>query len=528
MIRAGIVINFVVSSLILGFLPACEPSDVDQFGEQTFTEQELAALDLKISVSLGQVDKEPRLQFILSFVMPRDRLILKLPDVFLRKEKLYNRIEDLTVSDTGNLFPYQDDNSIKILTSKKGKRVNVTYLFKPNDPPINDLPHKESFSAPIIRNNYFQFVGLMAFIFPVALIKAQSFSVTLDWVVPSKFQVFNSFGAKQTTQKIVTDFDKLRDAFFMAGSDMRIYEVTVRERPVYITFQGTWDLISDEQFIDVVTRLLTTQRETWHDENFPYFLVNFLSAESNCSGIINFAGTAHPNSFRAFFPSGCEFIPDMKQLISHELMHMWIGKKIKVGTQRGHIDGKWLTEGFTDYYGRILAYRAGVLSEEQYFNSLNRQLIKYYVSHEHMIPLKGLVARMYKHGYSSRSLEDVPYQQGEIMAWRLNQRIKINSSYRYSLDDVIRDMLAEADNAGGTKNFSIDEISSIINHYVPNAFQEEFSKVQYGKLFIPPKLTDCRTRYAEYPLQDTISDAISSNPIIFYGPHLKSCDAWLK
>lgn len=480
-------INLVLSLGLLFGLSACMDYE-ERFGDRVFDSLELSVFDLKIAVALGYVNNDIRLRFKISFVMPRDRILLKLPDVFLRAERLYTRIENFSVSDKGKLIPHAKDPSIMVLEHPAGEQVELTYFYRPDDPL---KPGKIIFSAPIIRDNYFQFVGLMALIYPVGLIDAPSFPVSISWEVPDDFQIFNSFGSLKNPQNIVTDFDKLRDAFFVGGNNIRKYEVKVRDRPVNITFSGVWQQISDQQFIDIVTRLISKQRETWNDDNFPYFLVHFLAAESDCTGNINFAGTAHPNSFRAFFPSGCQIIPDMKQLISHELTHGWIGKKIRVGKERGHIDGKWLTEGFADYYGRLIAYRAGVITEDEYFNSLNRQLEKYYLSSEKDVSLAELVKRMYKQ-YSNRSLEDVPYQQGEIVALRLNKSIVETSRSRYSLDDVIREMLKIADREGGSKNFSIEEIASLVDKYSQNAFHPEYQKIKTGEVLSPPDMLGCR------------------------------------
>lgn len=518
-------IVWVQIGLLWAFLSGCY-SDI--YGVAPLTRQELASMDLKVSVALVKNQAgSPRLLIRESFNMPRSgALALKLPDTFLRKDKLYNRIEDLSVTHGAILRPHETEPSVKFLEFPKGKRLEIKYLFRPNDP--SEPQGSESFSAPIIRDDYFQFVGLMAFIYPMALLGSKPFQLTLEWSVPQDFSVFNSFGGNQARQIIVTDFDKLRDAFFVAGRNMRLREARVRNQPVYITFNGHWDYISDDEFINVVTSLLAEQRKTFADDNFPYFLINLLSVPQACSGEVKFAGTAHPNSFRAFFPSGCRFLPEMKQLISHELMHMWIGKIIKVGHERGHIDGKWFTEGWTDFFGRILAYRAGTISEAEYFQSLNRQLEKYFISSERLVTLHGLVSRMYRNGYSSRALEDLPYQQGEIMAWRINQRIKDRWGNRFSLEDVIRDMLKIARAHGGSKNFNFTEIRDVVNRYVPGALDEELAKIYNGRLLLPPELRNCRKRVRSSITRFFRLPRNISTDIIFYGPAQYSCDHWLK
>jgi predicted metalloprotease with PDZ domain len=277
--------------------------------------------------------------------------------------------------------------------------------------------------------------------------------------------------------------------------------------------------------------LLSTQRETFGDDNYPYFLVNFLSEDSDCSDNVKFAGTAHPNSFRAVFPGGpkCIFKPEMRQLISHGLMHMWIGKIIRIKSEeRGHIDGKWFTEGFTEFFSRLLAYHADVLTKAEFFSSLNRQLEKYFTSSERFVTLGSLVERMYRRGFSTRELEDIPYQQGEIMAWRLNSSIKLATTFNKSLTNVIKDMLVDAQNAGGEKKLTMREIATYFDRYAPAVFAEEYAKIVNGKLLIPPDLLTCSNVEKGYITKFLPVPIRSSSEIYTYQMPQAACDRWLK
>lgn len=525
--RVALSILVSLMGLFLSQMTGCGQPTSQEYGEESFSKEELAKLNLRISISLVNRKEGARLHFRHSFVMPRESLLIKLPDTFLRKEHLYDLLEQLKVSAGAQLLPYPNEESVKVLKASKGKRVELTYLVKPNIPDHRGGINKESFSAPIIRDNYFQFVGMMTLLYPIALVSERIFSLTMEWDLPPSFQIFDSFGANTKVQSISTNFDRLRDAFFVGGSNMRIDKTQIRGRSVFVVFEGRWDHITDRNFVDTLQKLLSEQRKTWRDEDYPYFLVSLLSTPSKCNGHVKFAGTAHPNSFRAIFPSGCALMPEMKQLISHELMHMWIGKKIRVGKARGHIDGKWFTEGWTDFFGRTLAYRAGVITLAEYFTTLNRQLEKYYISPERLAPLSSLSRRMYRRGYSNRSLEDLPYQQGEIMALRLDEQIRKASAHQHSLDDVIRDMLRMAEEAGGSKNFELSEIEEIVDHYLPGAFRREYSKIVNGELLVPPTLDGCNAPESSSITQFTKPSLQVSTSIVRYGDGGAQCAMWL-
>jgi predicted metalloprotease with PDZ domain len=462
------------------------------------SEQEL--LNAQYELALIKIGDEPRLSVKLTLTMPRDEIYLQLPNTFLRRDRLFDRIENLKSLGTNSIISAErNHHNFKLLHSRKGERVSLRYFVKADEQA--GFGSSDSFYAPIIRNDYFNFVGSMALVVPfVPKADGPMVPLSITWNLPDNYEVYNSFGSRQNRQNINSNFAEMWDAVYTGGSHIRAQEIEVRGKPVIIALEGHWSKIPDAEFIDVIARLLATQRKTWRDDDFPYFFVSFLSLGAGCDAQkpFRFAGSAHKNSFRAYFPADCQLTPEMKQLISHELMHQWIGKQVKMGQKPGHVDGKWLTEGWTDYYGRLLAYHAGILTEQEYFQTLNKVLADYQSSKERGVSLNSLVQRMYKRGYSTRQLEQVPYQQGEIMALRLNQKIKQASNFTHSLDDVMRDLLSEAKQSSSGKNFSVAEIAAIVENYIPGAFAKEFAKVSYGNQpLLPPVLPGC-SNPAEY------------------------------
>lgn len=486
-------VALIFTLLLLGIMSGCNDNDLEGNLGRRVKREDLDKLELTYNFSLKEDGQNTRLVIMVSLFMPSDRIFLQLPNRFLREERLYDRLEHMEViSDNAELREHERPD-YKLLLGTKGQKVTVRYYLKATSP--FGTVHRDSFSAPLIHADFFMFVGQMALILPASLSSnPKSFTIRLNWEMPIDFRVYNSYAAKTRHQIITTSGIDLWDSVFFGGSNIRERDLMINGKPVIVTFEGTWDKISDDKFVETVYRLIKTQRDAWKDNDFPYFLVNFLSMGEGCTGNQGhkYAGTAHKNSFRAFFPRDCALEPSMKQLISHELMHNWIGKKIKMGEERGHIDGKFFTEGLTDYFGRKFAYKAGVISQEEYFDTLNRVLWNYQVSKERQAPLKKLVEHMYKRPFTNQDLEQLPYQQGELLALQLNKKIKEKTNFEKSLDNVILDMLAQAEDEGGVKNFSADEVSDIVDRYVPNAFSDEFLKIKEGHApLIPPSLERC-------------------------------------
>ncbi len=519
------IISFSIAALLaLGWVCACGQGGL----EKPLSSQETEDMNAKLDFSLVSLSGEPRLQIKFSFIMPRDRLALRLPNQFLRKARLFDHIEMLDTLGTGQISDSNLPNK-KILEAPEGSRVTLRYFLRGNNAQDND---RDAFSAPIIDTNYFQFAGAMGLVIPIAFFNNESLPLDMEWHVSPSYSLYNSFGANERKQKLSISANALLDGFYVGGAKVRAYQEKVRGQNVTIILDGHWQQIDDFEFVDLVTKLLEKQRETWEDDDFPFFLISFVALGSGCSNNseARFGGTAHVNSFRAYYPYDCPMKPEMVQLISHELMHMWIGKKIKVGQVPGGYDGKWFTEGFTDFFGRLMAYRAGLFSETTYFKTLNAILEKYFTSNERMISLGNLVKRIYKKYFTNRELENIPYQQGEIMASILNMEIQKRSNDKFSLDDVIKDLLKEANENGGTKTFSLVELEKVFDNYAPGEFSRLFKKIVRGEELHPPLLPGCSTpmklNYTSFQGNQSRHFSQKTN-ILTYRRLKRQCAQWL-
>src|SRR5580700_182789 len=95
----------VVLGFFIAFTPACY--QFEEQVDQRITQEAIKALDPKYELGLISLSPgEPRLEVTASFTMPQDEVFIRLPDKFLRKEKLYDRIENLRVVGDGQIEPY--------------------------------------------------------------------------------------------------------------------------------------------------------------------------------------------------------------------------------------------------------------------------------------------------------------------------------------------------------------------------------------------------------------------------------------
>lgn len=467
----------------------------------TASKEDLEAFNGQLDFSLKESVNNPKLQIEFSFNAPkRNTVYLHLPSSFLKESNLYKRIINLKLLSQGSMEETTTPN-IWMVKKANNDQVKIAYDIEKGEKPKG----QESFFAPIIRNDFWQMVGAMGLVLPTYLFSNDinndsEFELTINAHLPVGFSFFHSFGAQENKQKIKVSLHDLRDSLFLAGKNINRQKILIRDKPVYITFNGEWELFNRDDLAKDIAKLINIQRKVFNDDDFPYYLVNILELKDNCQDGTNFAGTAHKNAFRAYYPKKCPLSPAIKQLISHELVHTWIGKKIRVGKKRAGVDGKWFTEGFADYYGRILALKAGVISPQEYFISLGNMITHYYNSKENRETFSGYQSRAYTPSETfekstNNDLEQLPYEQGEILAHNINYSIK-QKNKKYSLSNAILDMLSTIEKEKGFKIFSMQEIDYTIAKYNNFGITPFFKYILHGDImFAPDQLQSCALLY---------------------------------
>jgi predicted metalloprotease with PDZ domain len=106
--------------------------------------------------------------------------------------------------------------------------------------------------------------------------------------------------------------------------------------------------------------------------------------------------------------------------LAHEAFHAWNPAQMGALSSEADRTTKWFMEGFTNYYGYLLVYRAGALPIANYIDSINRDLRHFPVSAD-------------------------PYVRGRVIALWLDSTIRRESNGKHSLDDVMFDMVRTAD-----------------------------------------------------------------------------------
>jgi predicted metalloprotease with PDZ domain len=147
-------------------------------------------------------------------------------------------------------------------------------------------------------------------------------------------------------------------------------------------------------------------------------------------------------------------------LASHEYFHAWNVKRIKPAafvpydlTQENYTRLLWAFEGFTSYYDDLMLVRAGLLTERQYLETLEKTLTTVL---QRTSRLKQSVAdssfdawiKYYRQDENAPNSVVSYYQKGSLIGLALDLTLRAESKGRSGLDDVMRALWKRACDGG--------------------------------------------------------------------------------
>jgi predicted metalloprotease with PDZ domain len=288
---------------------------------------------------------------------------------------------------------------------------------------------------PLVQKDYFHWVGHGAWVKP-AWGSSARIAVTLEWKnLPKDWSVSNSFGSNRRRQKFVDFLGAFEHAVY-TGGDFRILERRVASKPVLVALRGSWKF-SDEDFVELVEKIVAVEREFWRDYDYPYYLITLIPLEGPPNAL-SIGGTGLTNSFATFVTTNAE-LNDLRFLLAHELFHNWNSPKLGRLPDPEQLS-YWISEGFTDYYTYTLLLRAGLFTPGEYAGRYNEMLRAYYLSPARDASNERVLAEF----WTDPDVGQLPYWRGALLAMKWDTMIRRATGGRHSLDDVMRDLFEEA------------------------------------------------------------------------------------
>ncbi len=246
------------------------------------------------------------------------------------------------------------------------------------------------------------------------------------------------------------DFDTLVDSPIVAGNPA-VYEFSVKGVPHFLVNVGEGGVWDGPRSAADVQKIVEAQAAFWGV--VPYDKYVFINMITEASG-----GLEHKNStvlmtsrWRTRSRRG---YVDWLSLVSHELFHAWNVKRmrpVELGPfnyeQENYTKTLWVAEGLTNYYGDLLAARAGVITADEYFGELSGMIAELQTTPGRLAqPVEEASfdawIRYYRPDENTPNTTISYYTKGGVIGFLLDLEIRRASGGSRSLDDVMRARLS--------------------------------------------------------------------------------------
>jgi predicted metalloprotease with PDZ domain len=309
---------------------------------------------------------------------------------------------------------------------------------------------------------------------------------TVHFKVPSGWKLISAL--KETSDPMTftaENYDVLVDAPTEMGKfDVTRFEADGKPHYLVATPAGAFSAEKSKAFTEMLAKVALADKGIFGElpyEKYVYFY--FLApAESNASGALE-----HLNSFVAFAAQGSAATPErLIGTASHEFFHLWNVKRIRPAemwpydySRENETPLLWVSEGFTNYYGSLATYRAGILSEQRFLDRVGGTAggIEGTEARNYISPANASVSTWV--GYDTPVAFGISYySQGENLAALLDLSIRNDTDGRAGLDDVMRALYNDFYKRG--RGFTTNDMIGIVNRLTKKDYNDFYNRFVFG------------------------------------------------
>lgn len=417
---------------------------------------------------------------------------------------LFNCLQNVEVSPQAKIEFVKDSSLIKI-KGKPNQQYKISYNIVKDykQKPLNRYRYR-----PIIDSTYFHILGTKLLVYPDNLFEKPTTKTNLkiQWIFKDKKAVFHSSFGFDKIQNLKVSQNDLHNSFFVGG-DFRRYSFSYKGKPVYFVSRGKWKTFTDQEAFEVLKKTVENQHDFWNDSLAHPFSVSLIPTYEE--GYHSVGGSALSNSFISFVSNNKETSKELLTwLYNHELMHKWIFGAIQIEED---VKQYWFSEGFTEYYAYKLMFKYDQLTLEEYINTLNKEIL---IPHGKDSYANTPNSEMTFQNYWSnhRELAKLPYRRGLLYAFLIDNQIKKQSNFTKSLDDLMFDFYAKAQQ---DDSFAINE--DVFQLYLTSYLEKKNAMSEFKSYIIEGNFI-----YFEDDLTDGLSIDNSLNAPSFKIDHNQS------
>src|SRR5688572_17193772 len=262
------------------------------------------------------------------------------------------------------------------------------------------------------------------------------------------------------------DFDTLADSPIVLGNPA-VYEFTVDNKKHYLVNEGEGGVFDGPRAAKDLEAMVREHRRMWG--SLPYDKYVFLNLLTEAGG-----GLEHKNSTVLM---GSRWLTRTRrtyvswlELASHEYFHVWNVKRLRpveLGPfdyeNEVHTKSLWIVEGVTDYYGDLAAHRAGLVTRDEFLDSLSAKIEELQTTPGRAVQSVELASfdawiKYYRPDENSLNTSISYYTKGAVAAFLLDAKIRKLTNGARSLDDVMR---AAYERYAGAKGYTAEEFRMV-------------------------------------------------------------------
>ena len=262
------------------------------------------------------------------------------------------------------------------------------------------------------------------------------------------------------------DFDTLTDSPILIGNPA-VYEFMVDDKKHYLVNEGEGGIFDGARAAKDLEAIVREHRRMWG--SLPYDRYVFLNVLSEASG-----GLEHKNSTVLM---GSRWATRTRRayntwldLASHEFFHVWNVKRLRpveLGPfdyeNENHTRSLWIAEGVTDYYADLALHRAGLITRDEYLDSLSDKIEELQTTPGRLVQSAEMASfdawiKYYRPDENSINTSISYYTKGSVVALLLDARVRKATNGARSLDDVMK---AAYDKYAGSRGYTADEFRAV-------------------------------------------------------------------
>lgn len=355
---------------------------------------------------------------------------------------------------------------------------------------INEIKVEFDYRADVLALNQAKITSDLAFFTGTELFLLaeghRGDAATVHFMMPQNWKLISAL--KETadaTTFTAPDYDTLVDA----PTEMGNFDVTrfeVEGKPHYFVAYPAGDFSAEKslKFTELLAKAARAESRIFGGlpyEKYVYFYF-FAPPESNASGALE-----HLNSHVSFAPAGRAAQPErMIGTAAHEFFHLWNVKRIRPAemfpydySRENETPLLWVSEGFTNYYGVLATYRAGIITQKDFLERAGGAIggVENNEARNYISPAESSVSTWL--GYDSPTAFSISYYtQGQNLGALLDLSILRDTNGQNGLDDVMRALFNDFYKRG--RGFTTEDMIGVVNRLTRRDYHDFYRRYVFG------------------------------------------------